>query len=253
MNKPTKHTGLKGRILTTTSIALNILFICGTIILFILLIKRDYFPIFSTKDHKHELSYKDNMVYENYTTLYPLYREQKNIVMLGNSLTAYASWTELLKRKDVATRGINGDITAGFLARSGHIISLKPKIVFIEGGVNDLNKGLSPEIIISNLSALIDTLQKNNIKAVLTTVTLLSEAYGAANLIEMNQKITRLNKQIFKLALQKNIHSIDLNQYISNENFLMPQYTVKDGIHFKGKVYEFWTLEVEKILKQENI
>lgn len=253
MHKPAKRIGLRGRILTATSIALNILFIFGTITLLIILVKRNYLQIFSTKSNKHEVDYKDNAAYENYTTIYPLYQHQKNIVMLGNSLTAYASWAELLKRKDVATRGINGDITAGFLARLNHIINLKPKIVFIEGGVNDLNKGFSPEIILSNLSALIDTLQKNNIKAVLTTVTLLSEAHRAANILEMNQKIIRLNKQIAQLALEKNICLIDLNPYISNENFLMPQYAVKDGIHFKGKVYELWTLEVEKILKQENI
>lgn len=253
MNKPTKHTGLRGRILITSSIALNILFISGAIILLIFLLKRDYFQFHSTKSHEQDVNYMDNAAYENYTTVYPQYQHQKNIVMLGNSLTAYANWAELLNRTDVATRGINGDITAGFLARLPHIISLKPKIVFIEGGINDLNKGLNPGVIISNLSLLVDSLQKNNIKAVLTTVTLLSEEYGQANLVAMNQKITRLNEAVFKLALEKNIHFIDLNQYISNKHFLMTQYAVKDGIHFKGNVYSFWKQEVEKILKQEGI
>ncbi len=52
---------------------------------------------------------------------------QKNIVMLGNSLTNRISWNELLGRDDVANRGIGSDITAGFTHRINFAFNVNPK------------------------------------------------------------------------------------------------------------------------------
>ena len=60
--------------------------------------------------------------------------------MLGNSLTNRISWNELLVRDDIANRGIGSDITAGFINRINFVFNVKPKICFIEGGVNDLGQ-----------------------------------------------------------------------------------------------------------------
>ena len=40
--------------------------------------------------------------------------------------------------QDVATRGIPSDILEGFDARINTVIKLKPKIVFVMGGLNDI-------------------------------------------------------------------------------------------------------------------
>ncbi len=103
------------------------------------------------------------------------------------------------------------------------------------------------------MTTIIDKLQASNIKPVLTTVTLLAEHYKSKNPVEQNKKIKDLNKLIFKLAKDKNINLIDLNQYVSNESFCNPKYVVKDGIHFTGKTYIVWKQEVGKVLKQENL
>jgi lysophospholipase L1-like esterase len=197
-----------------------------------------------------EWNYKENIRYVSLTAAYPLYTEQKNIVMLGNSLTDYAEWSELLNRPDVANRGIGSDVTAGFIERLNYIINIRPRICFIEGGVNDLSKGVSQNIIIKNLSSIIDNLQINGIRPVLTTVTLVAEQ--RRNAVEFNRKIKQLNMEIVKLAQKKNVKLIDLNQYVSNESFLISEYAVKDGIHFTKATYLIWKQEVEKILKEET-
>lgn len=231
--------------------------ILTAILLLFVLNRTDYhskiYRRFFSQTKNQNWNYNDNVSYQCYVTTYSLYNEQKNIVMLGNSLTQYASWTELLNRPDVANRGIGGDITAGFLGRLKYIVDIKPKIVFIEGGVNDLNREIHQDTIIKNLTTIVETLQKQDIKPVLTAVTLLAEQYKSKDPIEQNKKIKELNKQIFKLAKDKNINLIDLNQFLSNEFFCNPEFVVKDGIHFTGKTYIFWKQEVEKILKQENI
>lgn len=243
-----------------TLLMINILLIVAlTIVLvkekYILRIYNKIFPkTQNVKQQEKPYNYLDNTSYLDYTTVYPLYKSQKNIVMLGNSLTDYADWSELLGRTDVANRGIGGDITAGYLGRLNWVIVLKPKICFIDGGINDLGHSVNQDTIIKNLSYIIDVLKINNIKSVLTTVTLVSErCTWCANPIEQNKKVKELNKKILRLSKEKAINIIDLNKYVSNGNFLNLEYAVKDGLHFTGKTYLIWKCEVEKILKKEGI
>jgi lysophospholipase L1-like esterase len=119
--------------------------------------------------------------------------------------------------------------------------------------VNDISHNIPQDTIIKNLTTIIETLQTNDIKPVLTTVTLLAEHYKSKNPVEQNKKIKELNKQIFKLAKDKNINLIDLNQFVSNENFCNPEFVVKDGIHFSDKTYIIWKQEIEKVLTKESI
>ena len=74
-----------------------------------------------------------------------------DVVMLGNSLTYNANWNELLGRKNIANRGINSDITAGYLHRLSYVYRLRPKLCFIEGGVNDVYAGYSASDIFRQL------------------------------------------------------------------------------------------------------
>jgi len=172
---------------------------------------------------------------------------KKNIVMLGNSLTAGGNWVELLDRRDIANKGVGGNITQQFIDRIDDVIGLQPEICFIEGGINDLHRGISEEVIVENLQKLIDTLQKNNIKPVLTTV-----SYITKKRMMMNDRVKGLNELIFQLADKNNVTVLDLNEKLSDGDFLKDDYAVPDGLHFNEKTYAVWKDEVIKILHQET-
>ena len=105
-------------------------------------------------------SFTHNPFYEEAIDFYTVYTGQKNIVMLGTSLTSHISWVELIGRDDIANRGVGSDITKGFVNRLYFVLNVKPKICFIEGGVNDLAYNINNETIIENLNTLVDTLLK---------------------------------------------------------------------------------------------
>jgi lysophospholipase L1-like esterase len=186
-----------------------------------------------------------NERYQQRVDLYSIYHAQKDIVMLGNSLTEGVNWEELMDRHDIAGRGIGGDITEGFIHRLNYVFVLKPRICFIEGGINDLYQGIAEETIINNLTILVDTLQQRNIKPVLSTVTYLATYHKRAG--TLNPRIKELNKKIYQLAKEKEIPITDLNWNISDEKM------VKDGVHFNSAAYLIWKEEVEKVLNQEGI
>lgn len=196
-------------------------------------------------------SYHENDSYWEQTEFHSLFETPKKIVMLGNSITFRMNWFELLNRPDVANRGIGSDVTAGFVNRVGTILKLKPRICFIEGGVNDLGVRVPKDSIVYNLRLLIDTFHKNGIKPVLTAITYVRPPFTNAD--SFNLKITELNRELKQLAAQHRIPLIDLNQRLSEGNRLRAEFAQKDGVHFTAAAYLVWKEEIEKILKHEGL
>lgn len=208
-------------------------------------------PVVTDQLPPQPYSFLDNPGYKEITGFYSVYTGQKNIVMLGNSLTYRINWAELMGRDDIANRGIGSDITAGFINRLNFVLNVKPRICFIEGGVNDLARNINNETIINNLSSIADTLIRNHIQPVLLTVTYVAKHYN--NAINFNHKIKALNQQIIQLASSRQITWINLNLQLTDGNFLLPEFTIEDGIHFTGKAYQIWKEAIIKILENEKI
>lgn len=196
-------------------------------------------------------SYLDNPNYITRTEYFLSDTAQKNIVMLGNSLTSRMDWNKLLNRNDIANRGIGSDITEGFVNRLNTVIGLKPQICFVEGGVNDLARKIPVDVIIKNLRFIINTLKSELIIPVLTTVTYVSRDYRGSGFF--NRKVKRLNKALLFLAEQSNVDVIDLNQSLTDGRYLKKEHAEADGIHLKPDSYLIWRDEIVNILVQQGI
>ncbi|MBX3255882.1 MAG: alpha/beta fold hydrolase [Chitinophagaceae bacterium] len=204
------------------------------------------------RDRKARYSYADNPHYFKRMQLFATQKEQKNIVMLGNSLTEGGDWETILKRTDVANRGIGSDVTEGYINRINDVFELKPKICFIEGGVNDLARGIPQYIIIGNLATLVDTLRGKGIIPVLHAVTCVAAHYRAIDPGTFNSSIKKLNRAIEALAIEKKVMWIDLNGKITDGEYLMKQYAIEDGIHYTAETYSLWEKEIAKISGRLN-
>lgn len=131
-----------------------------------------------SQQQKDSLRYKLNPNFELQSAMFDIYKtRQADVIMLGNSLTAGANWSELLGRSFVVGRGIPGDITAGYLARLNNIIQLKPKLVFILGGLNDIYGWIPVEEIFSNYVQLLNKLKENRITPVIQSTTYAARDY----------------------------------------------------------------------------
>ena len=200
---------------------------------------------------KTAYSYLSNTHFNEELDFGTLYLPQANIVMLGNSLTQKMAWNELLRRCDVVNRGVSVDVTAGILARLPRIISLHPKIVFIEGGINDIGLQIPDEQIIGNLSKIVDTLNLNGIIPVVNLIDHVSNFY--LNEREVNQEISRINESLVRMATEKKAEVINLNQIIAPNDTLLRIYARGDGCHLTSKTYTVWKEAIEKILQKHGI
>lgn len=195
-------------------------------------------------------SYLQNKIYIMRTSYYDVYpTKQANVVMLGDSITQAVDWNELLKRNDVVNRGIRGDITEGMLNRLHYIYKLKPKMVFLMGGINDLKTNeATTEEIARNQRKIVTEFMNRNISPVITSTLYVSSTERKHK--KINQKVDELNVLLKNIADEKDIPFIDLNSKLAKGHALDKKYTI-DGIHLMGNAYQIWAEEISKELKRE--
>jgi acyl-CoA thioesterase-1 len=107
--------------------------------------------------------------------------DEGTIVAMGNSLTAglgvaeeraYPAQLETLLRSNgyrfrVVNAGISGETSSGALSRTQWTLTLQPDIVVLETGANDGLRGVSPDVIQQNISAIVQQLQQHNVVVIL--------------------------------------------------------------------------------------
>ena len=92
-------------------------------------------------------------------------QDQAAVVLLGDSITQ--GWNDRLPAAfpgmKVANRGISGDTTRGVLLRlQEDVLVLRPKGVVLLIGTNDLEEGARPDVVESNVRAILAALRSHN-------------------------------------------------------------------------------------------
>ena len=168
------------------------------------------------------------------------------IVMMGDSITAGAfSWSELLGRESVGNRGIGGDTTRDLAARTEGVIRLKPEVVFVMSGINDLRYGADTEQTIEAHKQLISRLEGNGIRLVIQSILYTDKR-------ELNEKVTTVNRALRLITEEKKITFLDLNAALSADRMLKKSFTY-DGLHLNGPAYRVWADQVEGYLKENPL
>lgn len=167
----------------------------------------------------------------------------KDIIFLGNSITAGVDWMELLGRTDVRNRGISGDITFGILERLSEVTEGQPSKVFILIGINDISRNIPDSIILSNYQKIIERIKKESPSTKILFQTLLpvnNEFTQFKNHYNKDEHILLVNDELKKLAAKEKIGLIDLYPYFLNaDKKLDKKYTI-DGLHLNAEGYKVW-------------
>jgi acyl-CoA thioesterase I len=151
----------------------------------------------------------------------------------GHGLDSKLRWTSLLANRldiEVSNHGVSGDTTIGMVGRFDYMLrSEQPKYVFIMGGTNDLNFGLSDSLIISNIKTMTRQARHLGIQYIIGVP---STYYPSsdANLYEINVDEFVLRLKGLQARLKEFIQidqcaSIDFSYGLQRNHFL------EDGIH----------------------
>lgn len=175
----------------------------------------------------------------------------KDIVFLGNSLTANTDWQELLEMGNVKNRGISGDISFGILERLKEITDTKPAKIFLLIGINDISRNIPDELILKNYSKIVSRIRSEspNTKIYLQTLLPVNHIFDKfKNHYGKDNHILYVNEAIRKMADQKMIFVIDLYPHFLDENNRLKSELTHDGLHLTATGYQVWA----KLLKEGN-
>lgn len=168
---------------------------------------------------------------------------RKDIIFLGNSITANTDWTELLALPHLKNRGISGDITYGVLERLDEVIEGKPKKVFILIGINDISRNIPDELILNNYKKMISRIKRGSPKTKIIVQTLLptNNTFDKfKNHYNKEAHLLWLNTELTKLAVSEKLTLIDLYpHFLDSDKRLDRRYTI-DGLHLSVEGYARW-------------
>lgn len=168
---------------------------------------------------------------------------KKDIIFLGNSITANTDWMELLGNKHARNRGISGDITFGVVERLDEVTEGKPKKIFLLIGINDISRNIPDALILRNYHTIISRIKQETPKTKIYIHTLLpvnNEFTQFKNHYNKDEHILYINDEIRKLAAREGAILIDVYPlFLDADNKLDKKYTV-DGLHLNALGYKLW-------------
>jgi lysophospholipase L1-like esterase len=183
---------------------------------------------------------------------------KKDIVFLGNSITFWGAWADLIGSRNVKNRGIPGDITFGVLNRLDEIIDGKPSKVFILIGINDLARNIPDSIILSNYQKIIGKIKSGSPSTKIYFQTLLPTnniLNRKSSIYNHNENIIKINDAMKEIAVKDNrFILIDTYSIFADELGNMRKEYTWDGVHLNLSGYKRWVelLKNGKYLKKSN-
>jgi lysophospholipase L1-like esterase len=162
---------------------------------------------------------------------------EDRVVFMGDSITDF--WgrrdSPFFPGKPYVNRGISGQVTPQMLIRFRQdVIDLKPKVVVILAGTNDIGGSLGPipdEATKNNFTSMVELARINNIRVVLSSLTPVCDSLQTQSAKRPPEKILALNGWIKNYAAQQNV--VYLNYYphmIDDKGMLRADLTV-DCLH----------------------
>lgn len=165
------------------------------------------------------------------------------IIFIGNSITHWGDWAELLNSSIVRNRGIAGDISYGVLARISEVTNRRPAKVFIMIGVNDIGRKVPLLKTINNYEKILLKIKQLSpatkvfVQSVLPiNESLINRQYYTGT----NREILRLNSELRKLASKHSVLYIDLHKLFIDATGQMEAKYTYDGIHLSAAGYLTW-------------
>jgi lysophospholipase L1-like esterase len=180
---------------------------------------------------------------------------ENRVVFMGNSITEgwARSFATLFPGKPYVGRGISGQTTPQMLVRFRQdVIALKPKVVVILGGTNDIAGNTGPstlEMIEDNLASMTELARANGIRVVLASV-LPAFDYPWKPGLEPAPKIVALNAWIKQYAERIGAVYVDFHSAMADERQGMKSNLATDGVHPNAAGYALMAPLVERAIAE---
>jgi lysophospholipase L1-like esterase len=181
--------------------------------------------------------------------------DENRVVFMGNSITE--GWgniaPEFFAGKPYINRGISGQTTPQMLVRFRQdVINLKPKVVVILAGTNDIAGNTGPMTLqqtVDNIISMAQLAKANNIKVVISSI-LPAFDYPWKPGLEPAEKIFTINTLLKDFATKNKCVYLDYFTSMSDERKGLKKELGDDGVHPNLAGYKIMAPLAEKAIAQ---
>jgi len=174
--------------------------------------------------------------------LTPLETSPITTVLMGDSITD--GWIdqrpEFFSENNIIDRGIGGETTGQMLLRFREdVIKLRPKVVAILAGINDIAENNGPielERVFGNIVSMVDLAKANNIQVILCKLVPANRFPWRPQIIP-TQKVKQLNEMIASYAKSHHLVLVDYFSPMADSNSGLKAELGSDGVHPNKKGY----------------
>ncbi|HOY07851.1 MAG TPA: GDSL-type esterase/lipase family protein [Saprospiraceae bacterium] len=180
---------------------------------------------------------------------------EKRVVFMGNSITEFWSTTDsaFFAGKPYVNRGISGQTTPQMLLRFRQdVIDLKPAVVVIKAGINDIAENTGPttlETTFGNIASMAELAKANGIRVVLCSV-LPAYDFPWSPGMKPAEKVVQLNALIKKYAQKNGCIWVDYHSAMKDERNGLPLSLADDGVHPSLAGYKIMEGMIEKAIAE---
>jgi lysophospholipase L1-like esterase len=169
------------------------------------------------------------------TELPPPKPDEDRVVFLGDEITEYwgRGGAKFFPGKPYINRGIKGQTTPQMLVRFRQdVISLKPKVVVILAGTNDLASLTGPitqGMMAENIMSIVELAKANGIRVVISSLTPICDCYTKQSVLRPFGKIIGINGWLKDYAAQSGSVYLDYYSAMAEGRNLKKELT-SDGL-----------------------
>jgi lysophospholipase L1-like esterase len=180
---------------------------------------------------------------------------ERRVVFMGNSITdSWAHWfPDMFPGRPYIGRGISGQTTPQMLVRFRQdVIALKPAVVVILAGTNDIAGNTGPstlEMIEDNLMSMTELAKANGIRVVLSSVLPVYD-YPWKPGLEPAPKIVALNAWIRSYAARAGAVYVDYHSAMADARQGLRAELAIDGVHPNEAGYRVMAPLAEKAISE---
>ncbi len=181
---------------------------------------------------------------------------ENRVVFLGNSITEgwVRSQPDFFAKGDYIGRGISGQTSPQALLRfRPDVVELKPKVVVINIGINDIaeNTGpYNPDFTMGNIASMVEIAKANGIKVVIASVHPAFEFPWRKDISDVPNKIIRFNERLKEYAQKQGVVYLDYHSAMKDSRNGMAPDIAEDGVHPTLKGYKIMAPLAEKAIAE---
>jgi lysophospholipase L1-like esterase len=173
--------------------------------------------------------------------------DSNSIIFAGSSLTEDFALAEMFGDLRIKNRGIDGNTSLDILNRISPLCEKRPKKIFLETGINDLNNNDKPDSVAAHVEKIITVIKQ---KSPGTRIFVQSIFPAGGIFKNKNRSISETNAKLERICPENGARFLNFHPSFLEQGGLNDSLTW-DGLHLNKAGYATWKKLLEEYISEK--